>query len=87
MPKILVIDDDRSICETLDLYLTEEGYEVKTALTGTEGLNAFVETVPDLVILDIRLPDIDGFTVLEDLREEDENVKARPLHDSTGYDF
>jgi len=76
MPKILVIDDDRSICETLDLYLTEEGYEVKTALTGTEGLNAFVETVPDLVILDIRLPDIDGFTVLEDLREEDENVKV-----------
>ena len=68
MSKILVIDDDRSIRETLDLYLTEEGYEVVTAATGTEGLNRFVETSPDVVILDIRLPDVDGFTVLEDLR-------------------
>jgi two-component system response regulator AtoC len=74
--KVLVIDDDRSICETLELYLTEEGYEVVTAMTGTEGLNRFVEGSPDVVILDIRLPDIDGFTVLEDLREEDENVKV-----------
>ena len=76
MSKILVIDDDRSICETLELYLTEEGYEVVTAATGTEGLNKFVETSPDVVILDIRLPDVDGFTILEDLREEDENVKV-----------
>ena len=76
MPKILVIDDDVSISETLDLYLTEEGYEVVTANTGTEGLNKFVKNSPDVVILDIRLPDIDGFTVLEDLREENENVKV-----------
>ena len=76
MAKILVIDDDTSICETLDLYLTEEGYEVHTATTGTQGLNRFVEVAPDVVILDIRLPDISGFTVLEDLREEDENVKV-----------
>ncbi|MBN2178928.1 MAG: sigma-54-dependent Fis family transcriptional regulator [Deltaproteobacteria bacterium] len=76
MSKILVIDDDSSICETLELYLTEEGYKVQTALTGTDGLNRFVETSPDVVILDIRLPDIDGFTVLEDLREENENVKV-----------
>jgi len=76
MSKILVIDDDRSMCETLELYLTEEGYEVITAETGTEGLNRFVETSPDVVILDIRLPDVDGFTVLEDLREDDENVKV-----------
>jgi two-component system response regulator AtoC len=76
MAKILVIDDDSSISETLDLYLTEEGYTVFTALTGTEGLNSYVKNSPDLVILDIRLPDIDGFTVLEDLREEDENVKV-----------
>jgi two-component system response regulator AtoC len=76
MAKILIIDDDSSICETIDLYLTEEGYEVYTAKTGTEGLNKFVQTLPDVVILDIRLPDIDGFTVLEDLREDDENVKV-----------
>ena len=76
MSKILVIDDDRSICESLELYLTEEGYEVHTASTGTEGLNKFAGTLPDVVILDIRLPDIDGFTVLEDLREDDEKVKV-----------
>ena len=76
MAKILVIDDDRSICETLELYLTEEGYEVHTALTGTDGLNKFVQVQPDLVILDIRLPDIDGFTVLEEIREDDEDAKV-----------
>jgi two-component system response regulator AtoC len=76
MAKILVIDDDVSIAETLELYLTEEGYDVATAHTGTEGLNKYVKHSPDLVILDIRLPDINGFTVLEDLREENENVKV-----------
>ena len=76
MAKILVIDDDRSICESLELYLSEEGYEVHTAVTGTDGLNKFVQVQPDLVILDIRLPDIDGFTVLEELREDDEDVKV-----------
>ncbi len=76
MPSILVIDDDASIAETLDLYLTEEGYKVRTALTGTDGLNQYVQEPSDVVILDIRLPDIDGFTVLEDLKEENENVKV-----------
>ncbi len=76
MPSILVIDDDASIAETLDLYLTEEGYSVRIALTGTDGLNQYVQEPSDVVILDIRLPDIDGFTVLEDLKEENENVKV-----------
>ncbi len=76
MPSILVIDDDASIAETLDLYLTEEGYKVRTALTGTEGLNKYVQEQSDVVILDIRLPDISGFIVLEDLKEENENVKV-----------
>ena len=76
MPSILVIDDDASIAETLDLYLTEEGYKVRTALTGTDGLNKYVQEPSDVVILDIRLPDVDGFSVLEDLKEENENVKV-----------
>jgi two-component system, NtrC family, response regulator AtoC len=76
MASILVIDDDESIVETLDLYLTEEGYVVRTALTGTDGLNKYVEEPSDVVILDIRLPDVDGFAVLEDLKEENENVKV-----------
>jgi len=76
MAKILIIDDDDSVCKALSYTFTEEGYEVSTAATGTDGLNRFVETSPDVVILDISLPDIDGFTVLEDLREDDENVKV-----------
>ncbi len=76
MASILVIDDDASIVETLDLYLTEEGYTVRTALTGTDGLNKYVQEPSDVVILDIRLPDVDGFAVLEDLKEENENVKV-----------
>ncbi|HPK54488.1 MAG TPA: sigma-54 dependent transcriptional regulator [Smithellaceae bacterium] len=76
MPSILVIDDDASIRETLDLYLTEEGYAIETAENGTEGLNKYVHNPSDVVILDIRLPDVDGFSVLEDLKEENENVKV-----------
>jgi len=60
MAKIIVIDDDRSISESLELYLSEEGHEVMTANTGTDGLNMVLQTSPDIVILDIRLPDIDG---------------------------
>ena len=76
MAKILIIDNDNTVCNTLSIYFTGEGYEVYTATTGTDGLNRFVETSPDVVILDISLPDIDGFTVLEDLQEDDENVKV-----------
>ncbi len=76
MAKILVIDDDSSIRETLHLYLMEEGYSVQTAPTGTDGLNKFTQTSPDVVILDIKLPDVNGFRILEDLREEDEHVKV-----------
>ncbi|MDD2671161.1 MAG: sigma-54 dependent transcriptional regulator [Syntrophales bacterium] len=76
MAKILVIDDDKSIRESLDLYLTEEGHQVAAAGTGTEGLNKATQISPDVVILDIRLPDIDGFTVLEDLKDENEDAKV-----------
>jgi two-component system response regulator AtoC len=75
MSKILVIDDDKSISETLQLYLSEEGYKVDVANTGTDGLNKALQNSPDVIVLDIRLPDIDGFTVLEDIREENENAK------------
>ena len=88
MAKILVIDDDRSVRETLGPYLAGEGHEVIAAATGTDGLNKFVENSPDVIILDIGLPDVDGFAVLEDLLEDDENAKvimiaAHPDMDST----
>lgn len=76
MPSILVIDDDVLICEMLKRHLAEEGYVVDTAQNGTEGLNKYVSNPADVVILDIRLPDVDGFSVLEDLKEENEGVKV-----------
>ena len=71
MAKILVIDDEKSICETLELYLTEEGYEVFTANTGTEGLNKAVQISPDLIILDVMMDrHTDGFDLCSDLKND-----------------
>jgi two-component system, NtrC family, response regulator AtoC len=84
MAKILIVDADHFACQSLGAYLTEKGHGVFMASTGTDGLNRFVERTPDVVILDINLPDINGFTLLEDLREDDENVKVimtAPFHD------
>jgi len=76
MAKILIIDADHTVNKAVTLYLTEKGHDVFSVATGTDGLNTFVETSPDVVILDTNLPDINGFTVLEDLREEDEKLKV-----------
>ena len=53
MTKILVVDDDANISELLRMYLEKEGYEVKTAADGAEGINTFRIYEPDLVLLDI----------------------------------
>jgi DNA-binding response OmpR family regulator len=69
MPQlILVVDDEFSIAELIRLYLTEAGYEVVTAATGRLALEAVAARRPDLVLLDLMLPDIDGFGVCEILR-------------------
>ncbi len=69
MHKILVIDDDKSICESLSLYLTEEGYAVGTAYSGQEGLRK-IQTEPwNVIILDIFLSDSDGMDILQRIRE------------------
>ena len=71
-----MIDGDLVTLSMFELCLAKEGYETSTASTGTDGLNRYVETSPDLVILDILLSDIDGLTVLEELLEENENAKV-----------
>ena len=68
MRRILVIDDDKSICESLRLYLAEEGYEVGTALTGEEGLKRAATGAWDVIILDIFLSDVDGLDILQRLK-------------------
>jgi two-component system nitrogen regulation response regulator GlnG len=67
--KILVIEDDQSMRWVLEKSLSREGYKVTTAADGRSGISAALETSPDLVILDILMPDIDGLTVLRKLKE------------------
>ncbi|MGN1128234.1 MAG: response regulator transcription factor, partial [Candidatus Flemingiibacterium sp.] len=73
--KILVVDDDLNICDLLRLYFENEGYEVKTANDGAEGVNFFKMYEPDLVLLDIMLPKKDGWQVCREIRE----ISSKPI--------
>jgi DNA-binding response OmpR family regulator len=68
--KILVIEDDQDLAEMLNAYLRVQGYEVVTMNWGEDGISAAQTSRPDLLILDIRLPDIDGFEVARRLRAD-----------------
>lgn len=67
--KILVVDDDQNICELLRLYLEKEGYAVKLVNDGVSAVNAFKQENPDLMILDIMLPKLDGWQVCREIRK------------------
>ena len=67
--KILIVDDDPTICDVLKIYFENEGYEVKIANDGAEGVNFFKIYEPDLVLLDIMLPKKDGWQVCREIRE------------------
>lgn len=72
--KILIIDDEKLLRWSLEQNLSKEGYSVVTAEKGLEGLNLFKETLPDLTLLDIHLPDVSGITVLEGIKETNPNA-------------
>lgn len=67
--KILVIDDDSNICELLKLSLEKDGYEVKTTNSGVDGMMIFKTYEPDIVLLDIMMPQKDGWQVCREIRE------------------
>lgn len=69
MKSILIIDDDALIRKTLAAHLAKQGFEVRSAEDGEAGLAAAAEAAPDVVLCDIRLPDIDGLEVLRRLKE------------------
>ena len=73
--KILVIDDDSNLSELLKIYFEKEGYDVKTASDGMEGLNYFKIFEPDMVLLDIMMPKKDGWQVCREIRE----ISAKPI--------
>ncbi|SEG38611.1 response regulator transcription factor [Paenibacillus sp. UNC499MF] len=68
MSSILIIEDDNSIGDMMSIYLVEDGYTVKRASDGQSGLRLFKEFEPDLIVLDIMLPDSDGMKLCADIR-------------------
>lgn len=70
--KVLVVDDDNNICEVIKMYLENAGYEVRVSNDGKEAQEAFLEYKPELVLLDIMLPHIDGVDVLKWIRKDSE---------------
>lgn len=76
--KILVIEDDEDVLELVRYNLTREGYEVMSAETGETGLASASSDVPDLILLDLMLPEIDGFEVCRSLKR-DRSTESIPI--------
>lgn len=68
--KIMVVDDDRNICELLRLYLEKEGYDTVVASDGAAALEAFDAAKPDLILLDVMMPRLDGWQVCREIRKK-----------------
>lgn len=73
-PKILVVDDDEHILRSLSQYLELEDFHVFSASSGPEALQLFQQEKPDLLVLDVMMPGMDGFQVLETLRGNPETA-------------
>ncbi len=82
--KILVVDDDLHIQRLYKEEFEDEGYEVVVASNGQEAIEKFEKEAPDIVTLDILLPDIDGIRILRQMKEKDPKV---PIIMSTAYDY
>lgn len=82
--KIMVVDDEKNILMLYRSELEDEGYEVVAANSGKEALELFDKEKPDMVTLDIMMPDIDGVQVLRQLKEKNPNIPVIML---TAYDY
>ena len=69
MKKILIVDDEKPISDIIKFNLTKEGYETVTAFDGREAIAKFEEENPDLIILDLMLPELDGLEVAKEVRK------------------
>lgn len=69
LEKILIVDDDKNICDVLRLYLEKEGYSVTIANDGMTAVKTFPQLQPDLTLLDIMLPQLDGWQVCREIRK------------------
>jgi DNA-binding response OmpR family regulator len=68
--KVLVVDDEDHILELARLYLSREGYQIETVTDGAQALARFGQLKPDLVVLDIMLPNVDGLTICKEIRKQ-----------------
>lgn len=68
--KLLVVDDDPNICELIELYFMKEGYEVKACHEGDKAVDAFKDFDPDIILLDLMLPGMDGYDICREIRKE-----------------
>ncbi|MCM8775127.1 MAG: response regulator [Candidatus Omnitrophica bacterium] len=82
MKTLLIIDDEAGIIEEVQSFFTEEGFDVQTAETGEDGLRLIKETKPDILLLDMKLPDIHGLTILKLCKEISPKTK---IIVNTGY--
>ncbi len=73
--KILVIDDEKDLCETAQGIITAKGYVVSYALSGQEGLDKVKSVKPDLIVLDLMMPGMDGFAVAENLKKNPDTAQ------------
>ena len=73
--RILIVEDERPLAHALEIKMAHEGFETIVASTGTEGLRAAQEDNFDVILLDLILPEIDGFTILEELKKS----KKKPV--------
>lgn len=76
--KILIIDDDKAVREVVNLLLSSEGFEVLEAIDGEDGLNKINSKKPDLILLDIIMPKINGYMLLNKL-SQDKELKKIPV--------
>jgi len=74
--KILVIEDERKLSNILKILLINDGFTVICSYSGYEGLYKYVREKPDLIILDIMLPDLDGYEVCREIRRQLNNLKT-----------
>jgi two-component system, OmpR family, response regulator len=84
--KILIVDDDESVTQTFASMLRLEGYQVRTAVSAETGLRLAQESQPDAIILDLRMPLVDGLTFLRRLRADDPQ-RGTPVAIVTGDYF
>lgn len=83
--KVLVIDDEPQITEIIETFLSNSGYEVHVTNVATDGLKLAKQLKPDVILLDIMMPDIDGYSLCNDLKS-DNDTAAIPVVFLTGKD-